>query len=81
MRPKHPLSSDTDYNPKSFDAMLAQILQRMDSQDESLARIETGVEKTNGRVTTLEHEKWYQRGFVSAISILTSAVWHWITSK
>lgn len=43
-----------DFNPNSPDAMFSKVLQRLDTQDEILGRIERGVAKTNGRVTVLE---------------------------
>lgn len=57
-----------DYNPNSSDSMFARVLQRMDAQDKILEEIRTQVTKTNGRVSVLEHEKWYQRGIIAAIT-------------
>ena len=48
--------------------MFARVLQRMDAQDKILEEIRTQVTKTNGRVSVLEHEKWYQRGIIAAIT-------------
>lgn len=64
-----------DFNPNSSDAVLARILQRMDAQDGALARIEAGVNKTNGRVSALERDRWYQRGIVAAIGVAAGAAW------
>jgi hypothetical protein len=50
------------YDPKSTDSMFSRILQRMEAQDDTLKRIEAGVQKTNGRVNSLE--RW--RDVVSA---------------
>lgn len=84
------MSSDTDYNPRSHDAMFTKILGKLDAQahesaiyrselKETLTAIKSGVDRTNGRVTALEREKWVQRGFVAAISLAGTAVWQWWT--
>jgi hypothetical protein len=57
-----------DYNPNSSDSMFARVLQRMDAQDRMLEEIRAQVTKTNGRVNVLEHDKWYQRGIIAAIT-------------
>ena len=64
-----------DYNPNSSDSMFARVLQRMDSQDKILEEIHNQVKKTNGRVTALERDKWYQRGIIAAISTGIVIVW------
>jgi hypothetical protein len=81
------MSADNDYNPNSSSAMFSKILERLDSQDRTdvdyrfgmiarMDKIQASVDKTNGRVTKLEEGQWYQRGFVSAISLGVSALWH-----
>lgn len=67
------------YDPESQDAMFARILERMDSQDRLLEEIKTQVYKTNGRVTTLEQEKWFQRGVVAVITVSATVFWEWLT--
>lgn len=42
------------YDSNSSDAMFSRVLERLERQDASLARIEAGVAKTNGRVNALE---------------------------
>lgn len=64
-----------DYNPNSPDSMFARVLQRMDAQDKILEEIRTQVTKTNGRVSVLEHEKWYQRGIIAAITGGVIMIW------
>lgn len=64
-----------DYNPNSSDSMFARVLQRMDAQDQILEEIRSQVTKTNGRVTVLEHEKWYQRGIIAAITGAVILIW------
>ena len=71
----------SDFNPNSPDAMFSRILQRMDTQDSALARIEHGVAKTTGRVTALERDKWYQRGIVAAIAVLAGGAWEWLKAR
>ena len=63
------------FDPNSTDAVFARILQRMDAQDAALARIETAVNKTNGRVTSLERDRWHQRGIVAAIAAGVAGAW------
>jgi hypothetical protein len=67
------------YDPESQDAMFARILERMDSQDRLLEEIKTQVYKTNGRVTALEQEKWFQRGVVAVITVSATVLWEWLT--
>jgi len=64
-----------DYNPNSSDSMFARVLQRMDAQDQILEEIRSQVTKTNGRVTVLEHEKWYQRGIIATITAGIIMLW------
>jgi hypothetical protein len=64
-----------DYNPNSSDSMFARVLQRMDAQDQILEEIRSQVTKTNGRVTVLEHEKWYQRGIMATITAGVMMLW------
>jgi len=64
-----------DYNPNSSDSMFARVLQRMDAQDKILEEIHNQVKKTNGRVTVLEHDKWYQRGIIAAITAGIVMLW------
>jgi hypothetical protein len=64
-----------NYNPNSSDSMFARVLQRMDAQDQILEEIRSQVTKTNGRVTVLEHEKWYQRGIIAAITAGILMLW------
>lgn len=70
-----------DFNDRSPDAMFARILQRMDTQDEALARIESASTTTSSRIDTLERERWYQRGVVAALSVIASASWEWFFGR
>ncbi len=69
-----------DFNPNSTDATFSRILSRMDYQDRLLLEIREQTTKTNGRVTALERDRWYQRGIIAGISIVISAAWAWITN-
>jgi len=69
------------YDPESQDAMFARILERMDSQDRLLEEIKIQVYKTNGRVTALEQEKWFQRGVVAVITVAATVFWEWLTGR
>lgn len=60
----------SDYNPNSSDAVTSRLFERLDVQDAVLARIESAVNKTNGRVTALE--KW--RDVVTAKTAVISSV-------
>ena len=51
-----------DFNPHSYDATFATILQRLDEQDKNLKllpEVLEQVKKTNGRVTALEARNKY----------------------
>lgn len=75
------------FNPNSVNAMLGRIDEHLKAQDTAakihsdtmqgkLYLIETAVNKTNGRVTVLEAERWRQRGIVAAISFgITFLAW------
>jgi len=68
-----------EYNPNSVDAMFARLFERLDQQDKMLRAIDDKAAKINGRVYSLEREKWKQRGFIAATLILAGAVWHLVT--
>lgn len=59
------------YDPQSMDAMFSRILQRMDTQDAILQRIDAGVTKTNGRVNALE--RW-RDVITSRVALIASIV-------
>lgn len=62
------------FDRNSPDAVFSHILTRLDSQDQTLARIEAGVNKTNGRVNKLERERWFQRGAAAVIGAAFAGV-------
>lgn len=70
----HPPHRPDSYDPRSPDAMFARILQRMDTQDLALGRIERGVEKTNGRVSALEKWRDVVTAKVAGIAATVSAL-------
>lgn len=70
-----------DFNEKSSDAMFARILQRMDSQDATLFRIESALSNAKARVETLERARWYQRGIVAVIAVAATSAWQYLTRK
>ena len=65
----------SDFNERSQDAMFARILQRMDTQDATLERIEKSSMVTSGRLDSLERDRWYQRGVSAALSVMAAAAW------
>lgn len=70
------------YDPNSSDAMFSRLMNRLDTQDDTLKQILSEVRKTNGRVTKLETEGAVTRGKVAAVSALVSAAvgfvgWLW----
>jgi hypothetical protein len=86
------MSDNETYKPHSFDAMMSRVMEKLNHQDDDLkghmaavkaelAYIRASVDKTNGRVTRLEYEKWMQRGFVTALSMGATAIWHWLTQR
>ncbi len=63
------------YDPQSTDAMFSRIMQRLDTQDEILKRIEAQTIKTNGRVSLLETWRTELTAKVAVISAgVSSAV-------
>lgn len=70
-----------DFNPQSPDAMFATVLERLNELKTTSERIESAVNKTNGRVTALERDKWYQRGIMAVVSVSAVAAWQWFTGK
>jgi hypothetical protein len=69
------------YDPSSENAMFAKILQKLDTQDSTLSDIKGQVYKTNGRVDSLENDRWYQRGIVATIGLGASFVWSWFSHR
>jgi hypothetical protein len=70
------------YDPNSTDAMFSRVLNRLDTQDDTLKQILAEVKKTNGRVTKIETENAITKGKVAAVSALVSGVvaiigWVW----
>jgi len=63
----------SDYNEKSIDAVLSKILTNQDIKAEQ--------QKTNGRVTALEREKWYNRGALATMAVLAPGAWEWVKIK
>lgn len=47
-------------------------------QEKMLQEIKAQTEKTNGRVNTLEQERWYQRGMVAAFALAVTMVWEYV---
>lgn len=81
-----------EFNPKSVDAVLAKILAQIDQLDRNLGthRVELNakLEQISGdvvglgnRVTTLEQERWYQRGVVAAVAVGVAVAWEWVSGK
>ncbi len=62
------------YDPNSHDSMLSRLMQRLDTQDETLKQILEQVKKTNGRVTAIETREEVARGKIAVISAFVSAI-------
>ena len=82
----------SSYDPNSLDSKLTVVLTRLDHQDAAslLHRAEMKEFMTEMRAVNAAHvakfeaadrEKWYQRGFVAAITMAISAFWAWVTHK
>jgi len=69
------------FNPNSTDAMFARIMERLDELKATTDEIRDEAKHTNGRVTSLEKEKWYQRGVAATVAVLAGAVWEWWNSR
>lgn len=55
-----------DYNPRSMDSSFTKLFGRMDAQDAMLSRIEGQLTVQNGRVGSLERDKWLNRGMAGS---------------
>ena len=64
-----------EFNPNSTDAVLARILTNQEEHTQKLREIRDEARKTNGRVTSLERERWYQRGVVAAVAVVVTMAW------
>jgi uncharacterized protein YaaR (DUF327 family) len=62
------------YDPNSHDSMLSRVMQRLDTQDDTLKQILEQVKKTNGRVTAIETREEVARGKIAVISAFVSAI-------
>lgn len=71
----------TDFNPNSTDAVLAKILANQEAHSTKLDAIAEQAQRTSGRVTDLEREKWYVRGVTATIAVLASAAWEAVKLK
>jgi uncharacterized protein YoxC len=63
------------FDPNSDNAMFSRILTELKEMRYDVQDIKEQVHKTNGRVTSLEHDKWTQRGIVLAITVVASSIW------
>lgn len=63
------------FDPNSDNAMFSRILTELKEMRYDVQDIKEQVYKTNGRVTSLEHDKWTQRGIVLAITVVASSIW------
>jgi hypothetical protein len=66
------------YDAKSTDSMFSRILERLDTQDATLGRIEIAVDKTNGRVTALEKWRYVVAG---GIVVVVTIVGWFVTNR
>jgi hypothetical protein len=69
------------FDPASPNAMFATILAELKTLNEKADRIEVQANKTNGRVTVLEQEKWTTRGVVATIAVLAAPAWEWAKTR
>jgi len=65
------------FDPNSDNAMFSRILTELKELKCDVQDIKEQVYKTNGRVTSLEQDKWTQRGIVLAIAVVASSLWEW----
>lgn len=79
------------FDPYSSNAQFATILERLSRQDVNFSEhrdemkilfsdFKSDLVEAKSRVTTLEQEKWSNRGFVAAIGLAIPFLWQWITS-
>ena len=77
--------SDPGYNPNSIDAVLSRMEARQLTNSEEIlqikALIKDGFASNDTRISSLEHERWVQRGVVATISAGISAAFAWFTSR
>jgi hypothetical protein len=74
-----PIAATVEFNPESFDAQHAMVLERLGAQDGQLKRILVQTSETNGRVTVLEHKlegRWkYLTGGAAGITGCAIVIW------
>lgn len=80
------------YDPNSMDSRVSEILTRLDAQDDAsyiyraelkefMAEMRAEFVKYGSKFEAADREKWYQRGFVAAITLGISALWAWLNHK
>ena len=83
------MTNDDDYRPNSLNAQIARLtaLNENEAQKaalyraeikESLIRVHAKLDITNGRVNSLERDKWFHRGIAASIGVGASAAWQYI---
>lgn len=74
----------SQYEPNSYNAQLATILERVEqvkeAQAEAREEAKQGFERIDSRVTALEREKWYQRGAIVVFSGVATGLWAFFSS-
>lgn len=86
------LSNAVAYDPNSSDSMFARVLSELKNQNDTAAQFRenakdlaeqtlAAIQAIGSRVTTLENQKWFERGIVAAIGVAGSALWNWFHSK
>lgn len=84
--------SESPFDPYSPNAMFSRIIERLDQQDrdavahqqdikQTITTFQTDLRDANGRILSLEHSAWRQRGAVAVIALAIPMLWQWVTKK
>ena len=83
------MNSEDEYRPNSLNAQIARLTTLNENEanksalyraeiKESLVRMHAKLDLTNGRVNSLERDRWFHRGIAATLGVMSSALWQYV---